>query len=94
MVTGDIPAGKPEKSRHASAVVIHQHSLGTAFGPPCHVRTQLPFALDPDSQPEADLAVVNGSRPDDVDNHPSSASLRVDVTPTTLTEDRQPKRPL
>jgi len=53
----------------------------------------MPLIVDPDSEPEPDLAVVTGSPRDYVSAHPRTALLVVEVADTTLALDRQRKLP-
>jgi Uma2 family endonuclease len=54
------------------------------------VRVQLPIALDPESEPEPDLAVVSGG-PRDYTHHPSRPALVVEVADPSLALDREHK---
>ncbi len=91
LVDGDIVAMTPQKSRHAAAVRLTQIALDRAFGDGVDVRTQLPLALDPDSEPEPDVAVVSGAPRDYIDEHPSTALLVVEVADSSLIFDRTVK---
>lgn len=81
----------PRGSRHATAVRLAEDALRAVFGTGFDVRVQLPLALDPDSEPEPDLAVVTGSPRDYLDTHPQTAVLIVEVADTTLSYDRERK---
>ncbi|TKB74303.1 MAG: hypothetical protein E8D45_08730 [Nitrospira sp.] len=48
----------------------------------------MPLIIDPDSEPEPDLAVVHGAPADDRDEHPRAALLVVEVSDGTLPLDR------
>lgn len=50
-----------------------------------------PPALDPYSEPEPDVSVVQGSYLDYRDNHPSTALLVVEISESTLELDRERK---
>jgi Uma2 family endonuclease len=52
----------------------------------------MPLIIDPDSEPEPDLAVVPGSPTDYIHEHPRTALLVVEVSGTTLPLDRDRKR--
>ncbi len=58
------------------------------------VRSQLPIALDPDSEPEPDLSVVPGSFRDYPNAHPTNPVLVVEVADTSLALDRGEKAAL
>jgi Uma2 family endonuclease len=59
-----------------------------------HVRVQGPLALDPDSEPEPDVAVVPGTPRDYLRAHPTEALLVVEVADTSLAKDRLEKAAL
>jgi len=80
----------PQNWPHASTLDRVARVIGRAFGPGYWVRTQLPLALLPDSEPEPDVSVVPGGV-DDYDAHPSRALLVVEVSVTTLAYDRREK---
>ena len=46
------------------------------------------MAMDPDSEPEPDLAVLRGSARDWLADHPSTAALVVEIAETSLRFDR------
>ncbi len=46
------------------------------------------MAMDPDSEPEPDLAVLRGSPRDWLADHPSTAALVVEIAETSLRFDR------
>jgi Uma2 family endonuclease len=91
LVDGEIVTVTPQKSRHATAVRLAETALRRAFGEGVDVRTQLPLALDPASEPEPDVAVVTGAPRDYRDAHPSTALLIVEVADTSLDFDRTKK---
>lgn len=55
------------------------------------VRVQLPMALEPDSEPEPDVAVVPGRLEDYRDAHPSRAALVVEISDSSLDYDQTTK---
>ncbi|CAI4031450.1 Uma2 domain-containing protein [Nitrospira tepida] len=92
LIDGEIVTMTPQNSPHAAAIGKTQRVLDRIFGPNVWVRVQMPLIVDPDSEPEPDLAVVPGA-PDDYRNqHPRSALLLVEVSDTTLPLDRDQKR--
>jgi Uma2 family endonuclease len=91
LIAGEIVQMAAHKSPHATSVVLGGDLLRSVIGPHFHVRTQLPLALDPDSEPEPDLAVVAGEPRAYRDGHPTTAALVVEVADTTLTFDRRRK---
>ena len=80
----------PQGTAHAGTIGLVQDVLCVVFGH-THVRVQLPFALDPASEPEPDLAVVTGTPRDYLAAHPDSALLIVEVAETTLAFARRSK---
>jgi Uma2 family endonuclease len=54
----------------------------------------MPLIIDPDSEPEPDLAVVQGIPDDYSDHHPASALLVIEVADSSLSLDRDRKRSL
>ncbi|MBC7545237.1 MAG: Uma2 family endonuclease [Candidatus Sericytochromatia bacterium] len=94
LINGEILAMTPQKSRHSAVVTMIQEGLRAAFLPVAHTRAQLPLALDPDSEPEPDIAVVPGTPRDYLDAQPTAAWLVVEVADTSLAFDRRTKGPL
>ncbi|HMS83221.1 MAG TPA: Uma2 family endonuclease [Nitrospira sp.] len=92
LIEGDIVTMTPQNSPHASAIGKTQRVLERLFGTSVWVRVQMPLVVDPDSEPEPDLAVVPGAPEDYRDAHPSSALLVIEVSDTTLSLDRHRKR--
>jgi Uma2 family endonuclease len=82
-----IEKASPQKSRHTKAIRAVEHALEEIYGQGFDVRYQLPLALDDNSEPEPDVAVVEGSW-DDFDEHPTTALLVVEISDTTLRTDR------
>jgi Uma2 family endonuclease len=68
-----------------------EEALRTAFGPGWQIRGQGPLALDEESEPEPDVAVVAGSFRDYVDGHPSRPVLVVEISESSLGLDRDHK---
>jgi Uma2 family endonuclease len=62
--------------------------LQAAFGAGWEIRGQGPIALDEESEPEPDLAVVPGSFRDYEAAHPSRPVLVVEISETSLALDR------
>jgi Uma2 family endonuclease len=94
LLDGEVVAMAPQKGPHASAVDVLHDLLKGAFGGNFRVRSQLPLALSPTSEPEPDLAVVKGGPWDFLTDHPTSAGLVVEVAESTLGQDRLRKGPL
>src|SRR5262245_66248313 len=64
------------------------NALRACFGHGWVVRCQMPIALDDESEPEPDVAVVPGARRDYATDHPSRPVLVVEVADTSLADDR------
>jgi Uma2 family endonuclease len=91
LIDGEILQVAPQGSFHATAVQLAGDALRVAFGCGFHVRTQLPLAFDPASEPEPDVAVVPGVPRDYREAHPTNALLVVEIADATLVHDRQRK---
>ncbi len=94
LIEGEIVTMTPQNSPHAAAIGKAQRVLERLFGPNVWVRVQMPLIIDPDSEPEPDLAVVPGAPGDYRDEHPRTAMLVVEVSDSTLPLDREHKRRL
>jgi Uma2 family endonuclease len=83
LIDGEILTMTSSGTRHAGTIGLVHDVLCVVFG---HTRVcvQLPFALDPASEPEPDLAVVPGAPRDYLGAHPDTALLIVEVADTTL----------
>ena len=81
-------------SRHADSVEILNLLLVKYFSPKFRVRCQLPLVFGLYTDPMPDMAVIDKSAPLDDSGHPSTASLIVEVSDTTLYEDRTTKAEL
>ncbi len=92
LIEGDILTMTPQNSPHATAIGKTERALERLFGSNVWVRVQMPLIVDPDSEPEPDLAVVSGTPDDYRDEHPRSALLVVEVSDTTISLDRDRKR--
>jgi Uma2 family endonuclease len=94
LLDGEVVTMTPQNRPHAIAVRLVQRALDAGFpADRFDVQSQLPLALGGDSLPEPDVAVVPGSARDYPD-HPSTALLVVEVSESSLVEDRQRKGPM
>jgi Uma2 family endonuclease len=89
LLDGLLLVREPQNARHATAVRAVQEALRHAFSPGWDVRPQLPIALDDASEPEPDIAVVQGSYRDYQGTHPSHPVLLVEIAESTLAADRR-----
>lgn len=84
LIHGRLVEMAPQTSFHAVGVNLAQVTLGRIFGEGFAVRVQLPLAIDPDSEPEPDVAVVPGAPQDYSYSHPTSAILVIEVAESSL----------
>ena len=94
LIEGELVMMAPHGSRHATAIRLVNRVLMRVFGEDCIVQCQLPLAIADDSEPEPDVAVVEGEIADYRDGHPSAALLVVEVADDSLRRDRTVKRRL
>lgn len=91
LIGGQLIVAEPQNSPHATAVGLAEDALRAAFGRGWVVRGQSPIALDDESEPEPDVAVVPGTRRDYREGHPQRPVLAVEVADSSLIADRQIK---
>jgi Uma2 family endonuclease len=91
LIGGQLIVSEPQGSYHFTAVRAVEEALRVAFGSGWDVRGQGPVALDEESEPEPDVAVVAGSFRDYVAGHPSRPVLVVEVSESSLALDRYHK---
>ena len=89
LLDGVLVLREPQNAPHATAVQAVQDTLRRVFGSGWDVRPQLPVALDDDSEPEPDMAVVPGSYRYYRSGHPSRPVLVVEIADATLMRDRR-----
>jgi hypothetical protein len=91
LLGGQLIVAEPQGSRHFAALRAAEEALRAAFGRGAEVRGRGPLALDDESEPEPDLAVVPGSFRDYQTAHPSRPVLVVEISETGLAFDREHK---
>jgi len=91
LLDGVIVAEPPMDPPHASGISCAQDALRRAVGTRALIRVQAPFIADPHSVPEPDVAVVPGQMSDYLERHPSHALLVVEVSDSSLQQDRLSK---
>jgi Uma2 family endonuclease len=91
LLDGLLAVKEPQGSPHAAIVGQIGQVLASAFGSGWHARLHAPIALDDDSEPEPDVAVVAGEHRDYEGAHPSTAALVVEVADSSLRLDRRLK---
>jgi Uma2 family endonuclease len=94
LIEGQVIEMSPMGSLHATAVALAGRALENAFGPGCFVRWQMPLDAGELSEPEPDIAVIQGSVRDFKESHPIMALLIVEVAETSLSYDRSAKASL
>jgi Uma2 family endonuclease len=88
LLDGLLVVREPQGERHATVVGLVRAALEKAFGSGYHIREEKPIALDEQSEPEPDIAVVPGRLRDYLTAHPSRPVLVVEVAETSLALDR------
>ena len=94
LLGGQLVVAEPQGSRHFAALRATQEALRAAFGAGWEIRGQGPLALDEESEPEPDVAVVAGGPRDYLSSHPSRPALVVEIALTSLALDRGEKASL
>src|SRR4029453_5032987 len=79
LIGGQLVAAEPQGTYHFTAIQAVEEVLRSAFGPGWQVRGQGPVALDDESEPEPDVAVVSGSFRDYSAGHPPRPLLAGEV---------------
>ena len=88
LIGGQLIVAEPKGSEHATAVDMADDALRSALPAGWMVRVQNPLALDEESAPEPDIAVVRGSRADYRHAHPTRPALIIEVAESSLRFDR------
>ena len=94
LIEGEIVDMSPQNCPHATGVTLVQETLSDIFRSSSTIRVQLPMDVNEISQPEPDIAVVEGKARDYLNHHPMTALLIVEVSDTTLDYDRETKSSL
>lgn len=89
LIDGQIVSKIPQNRPHRVATTLVGQALRSVLGTGVFVQEEKPVALSDLSEPEPDVAVVEGS-PRDYDPHPGPASilLLVEVADSSLLQDR------
>jgi Uma2 family endonuclease len=91
LIGGQLIVAEPKGSEHATAVDMADDALRAALPAGWIVRVQNSVALDDESEPEPDIAVVRGSRADYRHAHPARPALIIEVAESSLRFDRGAK---
>jgi Uma2 family endonuclease len=84
LLGGELVVREPQGSAHHTAVGLMEDALRAALGPGWFLRNQGPVALDDESEPEPDIAVVRGNRRDYSREHPARPALVIEVALSRL----------
>jgi Uma2 family endonuclease len=87
LIEGVVIEKMPKSPRHATFVKKIFRSLSLVVPKGYHVASEQPITLK-NSEPEPDISIVKGSIDDYANAHPTRAELVVEVSFTTLSEDR------
>lgn len=93
LIDGIVYNMSPQKGPHTTCLHLALRILTFLF-PDAYVRVQSPLALTADSEPEPDLAVVQGTVEDYAVDHPTTALFVVEVADSSLAHDKNRKIPL
>jgi Uma2 family endonuclease len=91
LLGGQLIVAEPKGSPHATAVGMAMDAFRACLPPGWIVRVQDPLALDDESAPEPDVAIVRGLRADYYHTHPAEPALVIEVAESSLTFDRVQK---
>lgn len=91
LLDGQLVVREPQGSRHAAAIRRGLAAPCPALGEAWQIDSQLPLALDPDSEPEPDVGVVPSDPGAYADAHPSRAALVVEVADASYRLDHEAK---
>jgi len=93
LIGGQLVVREPQGRPHATGIRLVAAALRAAFGAGWTIEAQLPVALDEESEPEPDIAVVRGGPRDYIASHPTHPDL-VEVALASLALDRGEKASL
>ncbi len=91
LIDGLLVVREPQGSRHAAAIRRAVAVLLGALGDDWQIDSQLPIALDEDSEPEPDVSVVPRDPGAYRDAHPSRAALIVEIAEASYRIDHEYK---
>src|SRR5881396_1377281 len=94
LLDGALIVSELQGSRHAATIRRVLAALRLALGETWQIDSQLPIALDADSEPEPDVAVVPRDPAAYRDGHPSRAVLIVEIAERSYRIDREYKASL
>src|SRR5262245_65952687 len=89
LVGGALLVREPKGSPHATSIQAVQEALRGALGPGWLIRSEMPVALDDESEPELDVTVVTGRSRDYRHADPSLPALLVEIAMVRLEFQRE-----
>jgi Uma2 family endonuclease len=84
LIDGEVIAMSPMNEAHARGIVFSLQALEAAFGPSVTYRSQMPMDLGQRTDPEPDIAVIDGPPRSQPAAPPSTALLVVEVANHSL----------
>ncbi len=87
LIDGEVLAMSPMKEPHARGIVFSLQALERVFSGQYTFRSQMPMDLGKTTDPEPDVAVIDGSPRSQASNPPTTALLVVEVADSSLTYD-------
>ncbi|HKV38244.1 MAG TPA: Uma2 family endonuclease [Blastocatellia bacterium] len=94
LIEGQVMEMSPIGSLHVTATGLAGEVLKSAFGPGYFVREQAPLDAGELSEPQPDVAIIQGDRRQFKNAHPKMAVLIVEIAETSLAYDRTEKASL
>jgi Uma2 family endonuclease len=94
LIDGLLLLREPQGSRHAGTIRRVLEALRHVLGPEWQLDSQLPIALDDDSEPEPDVAVLPRDPRAYLDAHPTRPVLVVEVSDSSYRVDHRYKTSL
>ena len=94
LIGGQLIVAEPQGSYHAGVTNMVADVIRAVLPAGLVVRVQTPIALDAESEPEPDVAVVPGTHADYFAAHPQRLTLLVEVADSSLRFDRHEKESL
>jgi len=87
LIDGEVIAMSPMNESHARGIVFSLQALEAAFGPAVTYRSQMPMDLGQQTDPEPDIAVIDGLPRGQPATPPTTAVLVVEVANHSLLYD-------
>lgn len=94
LLDGQLLVREPQGTNHATAIRRALAAIRRALGDAWQIDSQLPIALDADSEPEPDVAVVPGGPSTYRHAHPTRPVLIVEIAEASYRIDREYKASL